>query len=132
MTTPVATAAEALTTTKDTPPFTYALACLAAAKDVQSINHVQHDIAVDAVVFGVAAPHGINGPTEVALIVQNVVELQRQRKVALFQQILRQLHVPHQLVGVHGLVVVATSTVLMQVGRQTGSPRSRQVHVDTV
>lgn len=76
MTAPVAPAAEALTTTKETSSFTHALTCLVAAKDVQSINYVQHGIAVDAVVFGVAALHGINGSAEVALIVQDVVELQ--------------------------------------------------------
>lgn len=117
MTAPVAPTAEApVRTTKETSSFTHALACLVAAKDVQSINHVQHGIAVDAVIFGVAALHGINGSAEVALIVQDVVELQRQCEVALFQQTLRQLHVPHQFVGVHSLVVVATTTVLMQVG----------------
>ena len=117
MTTPVATTAVALTTTKGTSSFAHVLTCLAAAKDVQSINHVQHGVAVDAVVFGVAALHGINGSAEVALVVQDVVELQRQREVALFEQTLRQLHVPHQLVGVHGLIVVATAAVLVQVGR---------------
>ena len=132
MTASVAPTAEALTTTKGTTSFAHALMCLVAAKDVQSINHMQHGIAVDAVVFRVAALHGINRSAEVALIVQDVVELQRQCEVALFQQTLRQLHVPHQLVGVHGLVVVATTTVLVQVGRQAGSPRSRQVHVDAV
>ena len=76
MTTPVAPTAVALTTTKGTSSFAHALTCLVAAKDVQSINYVQHGIAVDAVVFGVAALHGIYGSAEVALIVQNVVELQ--------------------------------------------------------
>ena len=89
MTAPIAPTAEALTTTKGTTSFAHALTCLVAAKHVQSINHVQHGIAVDAVVFGVAALHGINGSTEVALVVQDVVELQGQREVALFEQALR-------------------------------------------
>ena len=76
MTAPVAPAAVALTMTKGTTSFAHALACLVAAKDVQSINHVQHGVAVDAVVFGVAALHGIDGSAEVALVVQDVVELQ--------------------------------------------------------
>lgn len=51
--------------------------CLFASEYVESVYHVQHGVAVDGVVFHVAAAHGRHCAREVALVGENVVELQR-------------------------------------------------------
>lgn len=44
-----------------------------APEQIDAVNGMQHGIAVDAVIPGVAALHGIDGAAEVALVVQYVV-----------------------------------------------------------
>lgn len=46
-----------------------------SAKQVQAVGYAQHGITVNAIVFGVAALHGIDGSAVIALVVQNVIEL---------------------------------------------------------
>ena len=49
---------------------------LTAAKQVQTVDDMQHAIAGDGVVFGIGAPHRRDGAAEGGLLVQDVVELQ--------------------------------------------------------
>ena len=75
-----------------------------------------HGITVDAVVFDVAAAHRCNRTAEIALLRQYVVELQRHGEGTASKKSLRQLRVPHQFVGIHRVVAVSPSAVLVQVG----------------
>ena len=49
---------------------------LTAAKQVQTVDDMQHAIAGDGVVFGIGAPHRRDGTAEGGLAMQDVVELQ--------------------------------------------------------
>ena len=49
---------------------------LTAAKQVQTVDDMQHAIAGDGVVFGIGAPHRRDGAAEGGLLMQDVVELQ--------------------------------------------------------
>ena len=49
---------------------------LTAAKQVQTVDDMQHAIAGDGVVFGIGATHRRDGTAEGGLLVQDVVELQ--------------------------------------------------------
>ena len=49
---------------------------LTAAKQVQTVDDMQHAIAGDGVVFGISATHRRDGTAEGGLLVQDVVELQ--------------------------------------------------------
>ena len=51
-----------------------------ASKHVEAIDHMQHGVAVDAVILDVAALRCVDGSAEVALVVENVVELQHHRQ----------------------------------------------------
>ena len=50
---------------------------LTASEEVQTVDDVQHAIARDRVVFGICATHGRDGTAIGGLLVQDVVELQR-------------------------------------------------------
>ena len=49
---------------------------LTAAKQVQTVDDMQHAIAGDGVVFGIGATHRRDGTAEGGLLMQDVVELQ--------------------------------------------------------
>ena len=44
-------------------------------KEIESVIHVQHNKTIDRIVFRIAAHHGIDASAEIALIVQDIVEL---------------------------------------------------------
>ena len=48
---------------------------LFASKEVQSVDEVYHTVAVDSVVFGILSHGCTDGTADVALIFQNVIEL---------------------------------------------------------
>lgn len=51
-----------------------------SAEEVQTIDHVQHGVRVDAIVPRVAALHGGDAAAEITLVVEYVIELQRDRE----------------------------------------------------
>ena len=56
--------------------FVSSFAVFLAAEDVETVAHVQHDVGVDAVVVRVAPGCGIHPSVEVALLPENVVEVE--------------------------------------------------------
>ena len=52
-----------------------AASCLLASEEVETVDDVQHCVAVDRVILHVAAAHCRHGAREVALILEYVVEL---------------------------------------------------------
>ena len=91
-------------------------ALAAAAEDVYAVDGVEHGVAVNTVILGVAALHGVDGAAEVALLVQDVIKLQRHGKGVVLKEALAKLRVPYQLVCVHRSVAITAAAVLMKVG----------------
>ena len=58
----------------------HAFAAHLSAKHIEAVNYVQHGVAVYVVILCVAALHSVYGATEVAQVVENVVELQHHRQ----------------------------------------------------
>ena len=54
-----------------------AASSLLASEEVESVDDVQHCVAVDRVILHVAAAHCRYGAREVALVLEDVVELER-------------------------------------------------------
>lgn len=54
----------------------HALSSLLASEGIEAIDGMYHGVAIDTVVLRIATLHGVDGTAEVALIVQNVVELE--------------------------------------------------------
>lgn len=55
---------------------TLLLTRILTTEEIQTVDGVEHDVGVDAVVLCVGALHGIDDTAEVALLVQDVIELQ--------------------------------------------------------
>ena len=93
---------------------------------------MQHGIAGDGIILGIAALHGRHITTECRLAAQDVVHLERQGKGLAAQEGVRQLCIPYQFIGVHRLVVVSATTIHIDARREGRTPGSRQLQVGTV
>ena len=111
---------------------THLFACLFTAEEVYFVYGVYHYVVVHRVVFRVASHHGVDGARDVALLLQQVVELQRHRESLAAEEALRQLHVPDKLVGVHRRVVETAAAVHREVGGYCSAPRCLYVGAEAV
>ena len=89
---------------------------LFSSEKVQAVDEVDHAIAVDGIVFRILAHGGADGAADVALIFQDVIELYAYRCGIAFQEILRDLGVPYQLVPVHAGIGISPAGVLRDIG----------------
>lgn len=103
-----------------------------AIEDVEAVDEVDHAIGVDGVVPRVAAHLCVDGAAHVALLVQDVVELQADGGGVAFEEALGNLGVPYKLVGVHRGVGIATARAHGEVGREGHAPREVEVGIGTV
>ena len=92
------------------------VACLLSAEEVQPIAGMEHNVAVDGVILCISAAHGVDGPCQVALLVEDVVELDAECQRITTEHRLRYLGIPQQLVGVERGIAVATAALLVEVG----------------
>ena len=93
---------------------------------------MQHGIAVDAIILGVGALIGVDRTREVALLAQQIIELDAHTKRTAFKEALRKLSIPHQFVGVKRTVGISATTVLVQVGGELHAPRKGEIECSTV
>ena len=98
-----------------------------AAEDVETVDEVYHAICVDGVVPRVAAHRGVDDARHVALLVEDVVELQAERGGFVLEEALGDLRVPDQLVRVHGVVRIPAAGGHLDVGGDAHAPV--EVHV---
>ena len=98
-----------------------------ASEEVEAIGDRQERVAVDAVILRVRAPHGVDHAREVALLVEDIVELERDRERLATQEALRHLGVPKQFVAVERGVVVASAAVHVEVRGEARAPGRREV-----
>ncbi len=93
---------------------------------------MHHHVTVDGVAPRVSALCGRQRATDVALLLKDVVPLHGKGGRVAFQEALRELCVPYQLVRVHRRVVVAAPTVLPDVRGQAHVPREVHLQVASV
>ena len=92
-----------------------------ASEDVQTVDEMQHAIAVYAVVLVHGTAAGSQRAGDVALLTQDVVHLEAKGHVS-FQERLGYLCVPYQFVAVHAAVPVASAALIGNVGVETHVP----------
>ena len=93
---------------------------------------MEHGVRVDAVVASVTSPVGIHPTFVVALLIKKVIEVEGHNKRLALEESLRNLTVPYQLVGVRRRVVIASATVLVQIGRDFEALGQTQHHLSAV
>ena len=103
-----------------------------AAKHIQAITHVEHGIGIDAVILRIAAPRSIHPALVVALLTQQVVEVQGHDERFVLEERLRQLSVPDEFVGIHRGVVIASATTLMEIAAQLKVPGQAHQELPTI
>ncbi len=69
---------------------------------------MEHEVTIDTVVFRIRAHHLIDGTSEVALLMEYIVELEHHAQVALHEG-MAYLCIPYQFIGVHRRIAVATT-----------------------
>ena len=91
------------------------LSVFLATEHIEAVAHVEHGVAVDAVVAGVAAAGGTDPTLVVRLLAEEVVEIEGDDERLVAEERLRYLAVPEQFVGVRRWVIVASSAALVDV-----------------
>lgn len=102
------------------------------SEKIQAVDEVKHAVAVDGVVAHVGAGSGVDHAAHIALLVEDVVELQGDGGGILPQKTLGDLEVPEQFVGVHGGIAVTAAAVLRDVGGEAHVPRQIEVAAHAV
>ena len=103
-----------------------------ATEHVEAVAHMEHSVAVDTVVAGVAAAGGADPPLVVGLLAEEVVDVEGHDEGLALEEGFRQLAVPDELVGVHRRVVVAPTAVLAQVAAQLEAHGQAQQELSAV
>ena len=93
---------------------------------------MQHRIAGDTIIRGVTTAHRIDSTREIALLMQDIVELQRNSQRFALQETLCYLHIPDQLIGVHRCVVISPTTCLVDIRGDAGAPWRIDIHAATI
>ena len=117
----------AVVTTSVTATLTIAHASLFASKIAQLIDHMEHGITVHGIVFRIATPVGCQITGEIALLTEDVIELESHYQTTMREQLLRDLRIPYHLCGVESGVAVASSHTLIDIGVESHVPRQPDI-----
>lgn len=93
---------------------------------------MEHGIGVDAVVLCVAAAGGIHPAFVIALLPEQVVEIEGYDKSLAFQETLGELTIPYKLVGVHRRVVISSTAVFVDVCAEFKTKRKSQEQLTAI
>lgn len=93
----------------------------ASAEDVEAIGEGEHGVGGDAVAVGVGAGSGGDGAVDHVALLQDVVPAQGEGGLATCEEGVGCLCIPDPLVGVHGVLGVAATTLLVDVGAEVES-----------
>ena len=88
---------------------------LKASKEIQTIDDMNHTIAGDGVILGITALGSGDDMADGGLLMQDVVELERDGEGLTLEETLRHLGIPDEFVGVHRVVSIATTALHIQV-----------------
>lgn len=95
----------------------HAATCLFVAHSIYFVYYVQHAIAIYGIVLCVAAHGCVYGAAYIALLVQNIIQLECHCERIAFQEARCYLSVPQEFVGVERRVVKASTTAHGQISR---------------
>ena len=93
---------------------------------------MKHGIGVDTVVLGIATGVGVDPTLEVALLLEQVVEIECHDEGLALEEGLGDLSVPDEFVGVHRRVVISPTAVFADVGADLEPCRQTQQDLSAV
>lgn len=93
---------------------------------------MQHRVGVDAVVTGIASAGCSHPSLVVALLLQEVIEIERHHEGFASEECLGYLTVPDKLVRVHRWVIISPSAMLTQVGAELETQGETNEHLTTI
>ena len=103
-----------------------------ASKHVETVADMKHGVAVDAVVASIATGVGVHPSLIVALLLEEVVEVECHDKSFTAEESLGYLSIPNQFVCVHGGVVVAATAMFANVGAHLESCWKSEEHLAAI
>jgi len=130
-----ATASAAPAATEAATKTTATKTCLArflVAHEIEAIDEVHHHIAVDGIRPGIAAIRGTVVAVDAGALTQDVVPLHAYRGILRLEEVLAELCIPDELVGVHACIIVATTALLRNVAAELHVPRHIDDYIATV
>ena len=87
----------------------FILGSLLSTEDIQLVDEVDHEVGIDGIGPGVATHHGIDCTAHIALLLQDIVELQADSSRLVLQETLGKLGIPEEFVVVHGSIGESTT-----------------------
>ena len=117
----------AVVTTSATATLTIAHASLFASKIAQLIDHMEHSITIHGIILRIATPVGCQITGEIALLTEDVIELESHYQTTMREQLLRDLRIPYHLSGVEICIAVASSHTLIDIGIESHVPRKPDI-----
>lgn len=84
---------------------------------VELIRKVEHAVAVYRIRFGITTGESIHNAADIALLMQDVIYLERHCKRIPLQEAGRQLGIPQQLIGIGIRVAVTATAAHGEIGR---------------
>ena len=72
-----------------------------ATEEVQTVDDMEHAVARDGVVLRIRVAHRADRADERGLLLEDIIELQRDSERLAFEETLRDLRIPDELVGIH-------------------------------
>ena len=93
---------------------------------------MEHAVAGNGVILGITTHRGCDRTADSGLLVQDIIELERDGERIATEEALRYLGVPDELVGVHRVVGITTATLHVEVGGERRAPRSGDAYHTTI
>ena len=80
---------------------TGALGAMLATEEIQTVDDMEHAVTRDGVVLRIRAAHRADRADERGLLLEDIIELQRDCERLALEETLRNLRIPDELVGIH-------------------------------
>ena len=97
---------------------------------VQSVDEVQHAVAVHSIISVYGTPVGGQLAGDVALVLQYIIHLEGQACV--LEQGLGELGIPNQFISVHAAVCISSSALVADVGGKRHLPRHGYLYISPI
>ena len=111
---------------------TGALGGVLATEEIQTVDDMEHTVARDGVVLRIRAAHRADRADERGLLLEDIIELQRDSERLALEETLRDLCIPDEFVGIHRRVVVASPALHVDVRGEGRAPWRRDTQHRTI
>ena len=99
---------------------------------LEAVRDAQHGKRIDRIILRIATHTLVYHSSKVALVLQNIIELQIYDEVLCTKEALAYLYVPYQFVGIERRIVITSAAAHVHIGRQLCVPRQCYLHAATV